>query len=75
MRAERFGSYSMAATFAGRRLVAAEVDDAVAPLVAAAAEARRDAAPVVAAAGALLGLGQRLLGRGLGDLVERQRRS
>ena len=64
MRAVRFGSYSML-THLGRHadLVALEVDDAEALLVAAAAEARGDAAVVVAAAGRGLGLEQRLCGR------------
>ena len=59
MRAVRFGSYSMVATFGGDAdLVAPPVDDAVALLVAAAAEARGDAAVVVSAAGARLVLEQ-----------------
>ena len=62
MRALRFGSYSIAATFAGTpSLFAPEVDDAVLLLVAAAAVARRHAAVGVAAAGARLRLGERLL--------------
>jgi hypothetical protein len=52
----------MAATGWHVALVAAEVHDAVAPLVAAAAEPDADAAAAVAAASAPQGLGQRLLG-------------
>ena len=52
MRAVRFGSYWIESTLAGDAvLVAAEVDQPVAPLVAAAAMPRRDLALVVAAAG------------------------
>ena len=75
MRAERFGSYSIAATFAGTpSLRALEVDDPVAALVAAALVARRDAAVVVAAALLRQLLGQRLLGlrlRHLGEVGDR----
>ena len=71
MRAERFGSYSIAATFAGHAVLRAlEVDDAVAALVTAALVARRDAAVVVAAALLRQRLGQRLLGLRLRDLLE-----
>ena len=53
MRALRFGSYSIDATFAGHAvLLAPEVDDAVLALVPAAAVTRRHAAVGVAAAGA-----------------------
>ena len=52
-------------------LVALEVDDAVAPLVAAAAPPRRELAVVVAAAGLLQRLDQRLVRLGRRDLVER----
>ena len=53
-------------------LVALEVDDAVLLLVAAADEARGDPALAVAAAGLRLALGQRLLRRRLGDVLERR---
>ena len=63
MRAERFGSYSIAMTFAGdAELVALEVDHPVEALVAAAPVARRDAALVVAAGVLLQRLDQALLG-------------
>ena len=51
-------------------LVAAEVDEAEAPLVTAAAEAAGDAAVVVASAGRVLVFEQASLGLGLGDLDE-----
>ena len=61
MKAVRFGSYSSRSTVAGTsNLRALEIDDAVAPLVAAAAPAHGDAAGVVAAALAAQALGQRL---------------
>src|SRR6185369_4087274 len=50
--------------------VAAEVDHPVALLVAPAPEPDADASAAVAAARPLLGLGERLLRRGLGDLLE-----
>jgi hypothetical protein len=53
-------------------LVAPEVHDAVAPLVAATHEADARAALVVAAAGALDGLRERLLRGALGELLEGQ---
>ena len=52
-------------------LVALEVDDAVVALVAAAAPPRRQLAAVVAAARTLERLGQRLVRRRDGDLLER----
>ena len=70
-RAERFGSYSIAEH--RRRdagLVALEVDDAIALLVAAAAEPRRDAAVVVAAGARGLVREQALLRLALGDVAE-----
>ena len=68
MRAERFGSYSIAATFAGTpSFVRLKSIDAVAALVAAALVARRDPAVVVAAALLLDRLEQALLGRLLRD--------
>ena len=71
MRAERFGSYSIAATFAGTpSLIRLKSMIAVAPLVAAALVARRDAPVVVAAALAGDRLEQALLGLRLGDVVE-----
>ena len=61
MNAVRFGSYSSRSTFAGDvELAPLEVDHAVGLLVAAAAEAHRDAAVIVAAAARMLAFGQRL---------------
>ena len=75
MRAERFGSYSIAATFAGHAVLRAlEVDHAVAALVAAALVAHRQAAVVVAAALLRQLLGERLLRLRLRDLLERRDR-
>src|SRR5690606_31494136 len=54
-------------------LATPEIDDAVAPLVAAAAEARGDAPPVVASAALLARAKQGLLGTGTGDLGEVRR--
>ena len=72
MRAERFGSYSTVETFAGDvLLVPLEVDDAIQPLVSAAAPPRRDLAAVVAAAGPVQVLGQRPIRLVRRDLVER----
>ena len=71
MRADRFGSYSIAATLAGHAVLRPlEVDDAVAALVAAALVARRDPAVVVPAARLLQRLEQALLRLGLRDLLE-----
>ncbi len=74
MRAERFGSYSIASTTAATsRSFRLKVDHAIFPLVPAADVPRSEPATVVAAAAALQRLNQRFLGMILRDLVERGR--
>ena len=72
MRAERFGSYSIVDDLSRDvLLVALEIDDAIQPLVPAAAPPRRQLAVVVAAAGAVQRLDERLVRLARRDIVER----